>query len=116
MSLADAGRTQEQDIATFGQEAAGGEFLQQAPADGRLEAEVEVGQALEVGQAREAQIGFDDAGLARGGSGLKESAQEVGVTPALAAACWAIESSWASARGRLSCRGLPVLFVRRRCA
>ena len=47
VGLADAGRTQEQDVATFGQEAASGEFLQQAPVDGRLEGEVEVGEALE---------------------------------------------------------------------
>ena len=62
--------------------AAGGQFLDERPVERGLAGEVEVLQALEVGQRGEAQVGLDGAGFAGGEFGLEEPAQEVGVAPA----------------------------------
>jgi hypothetical protein len=81
MSFADAGRTQEQNIAAFGKEATGGQFLQQGLINGGLEGEVEVFEPLEIRQTGKAQVGFDDACTPRCQFGFEQATQEVRVTP-----------------------------------
>ena len=82
MGFTHAGWAEQDDVASLGEEAAGGQLLDERPIKRGLEGEVEVGQPLEVGQRGEAQVGLDGAGFAGGEFGLEEPAQEVGVTPA----------------------------------
>jgi hypothetical protein len=81
MGFADAGRAQQENIATFGQEATGGQLLQQGPVDGGLEGEVKVFDALEVRQTGKTQVGLDDALAACGQLGFEQASQKVGAAP-----------------------------------
>ena len=117
VSFAHAGRSEQDDVASFGEEAAGGQFLDERPVERGLAGEVEVLQPLGVGQGREAQVGLDDPRLAGGEFGLEEPAQEVGVAPARGGRLLGDGVELGAGRGGPDlCEGFERRVVRRRCS
>ena len=83
MGFAHPRGAQQQDVAAFGQEAAGGQFVKEGPVDRGLEAEVKLGQTFQVRAIAEPQAGVDDAPFAGGQFGFQQFAQKVEVAPGL---------------------------------
>lgn len=81
MGLPDAGRTLEDHIPAFIEEAAGAEFLDERAVDGGLESEVKIAEPLYPRQTGEVQAGLDYALTPGRDLRLKQAAEEVRVGP-----------------------------------
>src|SRR5450631_4485516 len=81
MGFSNSGRTQQDDVARFRQEASGREFFEQSSINTGLGSEIKIGQAFEIRKITEPQAGLDRALFAGRQFGFQEPAQEMAIAP-----------------------------------
>ena len=79
VGFADAGRTEEDEVAPFVKEASGGQFIDEPAVERRLGLELEVIEFLEIGEAGELEVEFDGAAMALGQFAIQQAAEKVAV-------------------------------------
>ena len=81
MRFADSGRTKQNDISALGEESPGSKFVHESPVDAWLGGEVEVLQALDVGEFGELHVELDCLSVPLFELAFEKVAQEMAVGP-----------------------------------